>query len=246
MPRKKSSFSFSADEIIATLKHSSLPTVLVEGGDDIIVYRRLEMRFGPGIISVMPAGGRPNVLSVFARRAELGSDFKIVFVVDKDAWIITGVPVLDEEQLVMTDGYSIENDIYRDGDLETFMLAAEQGDFRRELEAFVSWFALIFSRNGKFSLHPDAVFVGGLIPAAVTALSPGENYPDQLRENIATNYQRLLRGKSLFALLLRQLSRSGRHPRHNSESLLEYVAREPGPLVSDLFNRVHQKLALDQ
>ena len=54
------------EEIIATIKHSSIPTVLVEGKDDIIFYRKLEEEeefydFGLDILS---AGSKSAVLSI--------------------------------------------------------------------------------------------------------------------------------------------------------------------------------------
>ena len=52
------------EEIIASIKHSSIPTVLVEGGDDIIFYRRIEEEFDSMELSMLPVGNKEAVLSI--------------------------------------------------------------------------------------------------------------------------------------------------------------------------------------
>ena len=59
----------STEEAIAVIKKSSLPTVVIEGADDAIVYRKIE-DIGDGFVSLLPVGGRENVLAIFNRKAE--------------------------------------------------------------------------------------------------------------------------------------------------------------------------------
>jgi hypothetical protein len=61
----------TADEVLSTLNHSALPTVVVEGGDDIIVFRKLEETLAHLGVSVFAARGRNTLLDVFKRRAEI-------------------------------------------------------------------------------------------------------------------------------------------------------------------------------
>ena len=74
----------TVDEIIETLKRSSLTTVLVEGVDDVMIYRWLEDEIGIHNANFFPCGGRNNLLEIYERRAEF-SELKTIFVADKDA-----------------------------------------------------------------------------------------------------------------------------------------------------------------
>ena len=110
----------TVDETIETLKRSNIPTLITEGRDDYIVFRRLEDKLVGGV-SVLPVGGRDNVIQVFRRRAEVGHD-RIAFVIDRDLWCFTPVPnELLDERVIVTNGYSIENDVFRDADVPALM-----------------------------------------------------------------------------------------------------------------------------
>ncbi len=63
--------SLTIDEIISTLNHSDLPTVLVEGSDDIFVYRNIESKIGSRQINFLPCGGRNTLLKIFERKNEI-------------------------------------------------------------------------------------------------------------------------------------------------------------------------------
>jgi hypothetical protein len=76
--------NLSVDEIIAFLNHSTLPTILVEGDDDRVVYRWLEqlIPWQEGVFE--PCGGREKLLKVYSRRSEL--KVNTVFLADQDMW----------------------------------------------------------------------------------------------------------------------------------------------------------------
>jgi hypothetical protein len=65
--------TISIDELVATLKRSNLPTILVEGDDDVMVYRQFEKQFGARKVSILPCGGRNTLLKVFERKHEFPS-----------------------------------------------------------------------------------------------------------------------------------------------------------------------------
>lgn len=229
----------TVEEIVSLLKRSSLPTIVVEGADDMIVYRRFEERMSNLGVSVLPVGGRQKVLEVFSRRGEIPSGLRIAFVADKDTWINTGVPYeFRATSLVLTSGYSIENDVFIDGRLMDLLSPEENRRFAVDLENFLDWYSLALARHladstYAIALHPDQV----LDPAKrdeLLALNDGEHYPSTLRQKIAANYGSLLRGKSLLALLMRNISYKGRKPRHTDKALLELVAIHPGELLEDL------------
>ena len=82
----------TVDEIIALLKKTDLPTVVCEGSDDLIVYRRFEEHLSHIGVSILPAGGRENVLEVFERRGEIPTSVRLAFIADRDTWVNTEIP----------------------------------------------------------------------------------------------------------------------------------------------------------
>lgn len=234
----------TVDEILATLSHSSLPTVIVEGKNDLIVFRRLEKEFTSVGLSVFPAGGRNNVLGLFDNKSRLPNKIKFAFIADLDSWVITGVPMkYKSDQLLLTTGYSIENDIFVDGKLQEFLSENEVAKFSQELAVFIDWYALAFSRflsdpTQSFDLHPNHILDNATTRAELMALNEGEIYPQILHAQLIQNYAGQLRGKSLFALIMRQLSYKGRAVRHQDKSLMEMTAVSRGRLLGMFYSRI--------
>lgn len=242
MPKSKAS-GITPDEIVAALKRSSLSTVVVEGDDDIIVYRKLENELAKFDVDVIVAKGRNTLIEVFRRRAEINNGQKIAFIADRDQWVFAAVP---EEflykELLFTDGYSIENDVYRDGKLHAYMDAAESTQFKNEIDKVIECYALAMSRmlknqEGRVAVHPNMILDDAMQCAQLLQLEPGETYPTALRNQIAANYERLLRGKTLMGVLMRQLSRPGRPVRHHSKAMMDMVGHHRGPLLNSLFEQ---------
>lgn len=239
----------TVDEIIALLKKTSLPTVLCEGSDDLIVYRRLEEHLGHLGISVLPAGGRNNVLQVFDRRAEIPGSVQLVFIADRDIWINVGVPPqYVAPNIIFTEGYSIENDVWVDGNLENLLVGDETIRFHSELGDFIHWYALALNRHvndptQSIANHPDHVLDPAQRPALL-ALLPNEAYPIGTKVNLQANYQTLVRGKSLLNLLIRNTNSRRGQPKHSDKALLEMVAARPGPILSRLNSQVESVLSI--
>lgn len=218
----------TVDEIISTLKRSSDPTLLAEGVDDIVALRRLEDEFYEFSFSIMPLGGRAAVLEVFERRSELPQDCLVLFLADKDLWVHTGVPLpYLHDRLIFTDGYSIENDLYRDGKFERLLTASEKAKFKAELKAFVRWYAIALARkvaggDAAISTHPAQLLDDSGRMAASTQLLDGEAEPTAELAALEAEYSRILRGKSLMALIIRQLCRPSRPVKHSVRALMEH------------------------
>lgn len=238
----------SVNEIIATLRRSFLPTVVVEGSDDIVVHRKLEDRLAHLGVSVLPVGGRDKVIAAFERRAELPAGSKVVFLADQDTWVYSGVPpAYADPSIVFTTGYSIENDIFIDGSLKDLLAPQDERKFIQDLEAFVDWYALALARHladcrDPIALHPEQVLDPAQLPSLL-ALRPGESFPTALRDRVKSEYARLLRGKSLIGLLLRTTNRRAGHPRHTSTALMEMVAIRPGPNLQRITRSVEARLS---
>jgi hypothetical protein len=106
---QKTTATISPTEIIATIRRSAFPALVTEGDGDVIVLRHLEEVLYESSLTLIPAGGKKAVLEVFDRRAELPPESKVMFVVDRDLWVIGGVPnQYQSDLLLLTEGYSIE------------------------------------------------------------------------------------------------------------------------------------------
>lgn len=240
----------TVEEMYATLKNSDLPTVFVEGKDDIIFYRAVEKDIGNFSIDMFPAGNKDAVLSLRERVKTDSVEVPTVFIVDKDLWAYPECMVPNGlDDLVTTNGYSIENDLFIDGDLEFLMDDDEIQEFKREISKFSWWYALSVSRNlrgveSPFRAHPQKVLDDPDFYETNTELSDGEVYPDELFNRITSNYASLLRGKSLFALVLRQLSAKRREVKFSGKQLMEIGAKRKGSNFKRIQNAV--KAALEQ
>ena len=129
----------SVDELVATLRRSALPTVLVEGQDDMRIYRWIEARLGSQTANVLPTGGRKNLLCIYRRRHEFAA-LPVAFVADRDMCLYSGIPS-DYDGVIWTKGYSIENDLYAGAELENLLNPDEKKDHRQLLNVIVEWFA---------------------------------------------------------------------------------------------------------
>jgi hypothetical protein len=131
----------TVDELVAVLKRSHLPTILVEGDDDVMVYRQIEKQLGSRKVNFQPCGGRNTLLKLFERRHEF-AHLKVHFIADKDMWVFKGVPN-QYATISFTNGYSIENDLYSDGfkRLDGLLDADELAHKQELLSNVVEWFA---------------------------------------------------------------------------------------------------------
>ena len=196
-------------EIIATISRSSFPAIVTEGDDDVIVWRRLEDKFIEAGVTLIPAGGRDAVLEVYRRRGELPNRAIAMFLADLDCWSLSEIP--DQyvaPQIVFTKGYSLENDMFVDGNLADLLVGQEKFRFANELEQVVRWYALAADRflrgeDESLDVHPNELLDDDARMAILMAPKPGESYPDTLHSQIKSNAQYLLRGKTLLALLIR-------------------------------------------
>jgi hypothetical protein len=145
--------------------------------------------------------------------------------------------------LIFTEGFSIENDVFRDGKLDNFMSPSERAAFAKEMRIVVDCFALAAARvlarkECKTAAHPNEILDDQARRAALLALEDGEQYPTAFRDLILSDYKKCLRGKTLMGLLMRQLSYPRRVVRHNPRALLDMVANNRGPLLIDIFSRI--------
>jgi len=230
-------------EIVETLKRSSLPTIITEGLEDYLVFRRLEKRFADLGVSLLPAGGKPALLEIYNRRAEF-AHIRFACIADRDMWIFTGVPVeYQADNLVLTDGYSIENDLYRDSSLENLLSDGERQSFLRERDAICRWFSFAVAkrcagRDAVLKFHPSQILQGANLHADFVALVGFDDHCPYWYPVIVEQYTRYLRGKTLMHLIVRHLSYAGRAARHNYRALMEMAGNVPGDFLNAMSARL--------
>ena len=240
----------TVDELVATLRRSQLPTVIVEGKDDVQIYRWVEARVGSQNANVLPAGGRNNLLSVYQRRDEY-THLPIAFVADQDLWLFSGIPQ-DYHGIIWTQGYSIENDLYAGADLENLLEADEIEEHQQVLDSIIEWFAFeieehLEGREAQVDKHCNEI-----VPIGETEMDQGFRQsrgflpPDQaLHQQIQAAYQLQLRGKLLFQMLSRFLNAPNRRPKYPILALHE-IAFKMTPshrLMSRLIDEIKRTIA---
>ena len=247
MPRS----NMTVDELVAALRRSQLPTVIVEGKEDMRIYRWMEARVGSQYANVLPAGGRNNLLSVYQRRNEY-AHLSVAFVADKDLWLFSGLPP-DYHDIIWTQGYSIESDLYAGADLESLLDTDEAKEHQQVLDSIIEWFAFeveeyLAGREAQVDKHCNEI-----VPIGETEMdqdfrrSRRFHPPDQaLHQQIKAAYQLQLRGKSLFQMLSRFLNAPDRRPKYPILALHE-IAFKMTPshaLMNQLIVEIERTIAV--
>lgn len=227
-----------ADELVAHLRKTTLPTVLIEGKDDVKVYRNIEPRLGLGKIDFLGCGGRNTVLEVYRRRAEFpGSN--VAFLVDQDLWYFQGKPE-EFADVLCTQGWSLENDLYFDGRerLHELLDAQENTHFELLIADVAKWFAFEVEQSmagavrdyGKVQLvSPKVTLQGtwGLRPEFLHERGWTEPAPD-LQARVCENSYSGLHGK-LILECFKKIFMHSRDPeavKYHSHQLMDLCYRE--------------------
>ena len=235
----------TVEELVATLRNSTLPTVIVEGKDDMRIYRWVEQHFGSQNANVQATGGRDKLISVYERRQEF-PNVPVAFVADRDMWLFSGIPS-DYNGVIWTEGYSVENDLYAGADLENLLDAEEALEHQQTLNAIVEWFAFEVEECLAGKPFEVKIHCSRVVPFGQTQMDenfrksrgfrpPGEEIHRQIREA----YQLQLRGKQLFQMLVRFLSASDRSSKYSYDNLSE-MAFKMTPSHA-LMNRLIQEI----
>lgn len=243
---------FPVRVIISTIQNSkSGKYVVVEGVDDIVVYRNLITLYKAKGIKVLAAGGRTKVLEVFDELKGTPHLDKAIFIVDQDSWIFSGIPTeYQHERIICTSGYSIENDVYLDKQIEIIMQATGvYSSFQTDLHIYLNWFSLAITRfctNGNdnsemLNLHPEAFFKCSNTTQKYCTLNSGEVFPQQTYNDLLINYGLKFRGKCLLPLAIRALGKRPHQPKYNSNTIMEETAiTGRGIHLNRIFTKVEQ------
>lgn len=196
------------------------------------------------MLSVLSVGGRDKVLQAFENRNQLPANTKFAFIADLDLWVFGNLPdTFNSPNLLFSDGYSIENDAIRDGALMSLMTGVEAVNFEAEMDDICAWFSCaaksnLLGGNETLKLHPNNVLTNGTLISECRSRVANDNDLSSFYNEIRSNPEKYLRGKTLLDLLMRQLSYPNRPARHHHSSLLDQVGANPGPIVQSLFDRI--------
>ena len=79
-------------EIISMLKRTRVPTIVVEGRDDIVVWNEVENILYDKRISIVQTWGRNNLIKVFDGMLGCTTNVPILYIADQDDWSFLGIP----------------------------------------------------------------------------------------------------------------------------------------------------------
>lgn len=237
---------YTFEEIRSLLQRSDLTTLVTEGRDDYSLFRGIRNRVGTG--DLLPAGGKQSVL-LLRNESHTFSCPKISFLVDRDTWLFSGVPNgVAGDDLIITDGYSIENDMLRDINPEALLDEDQIEYYKNDLTIVIRWYCSgVKARlsGATFDFDKPISFIidpfGGFTPEAQIdmALWPAE---EELIEQVSADYKRLLRGKTWLKLLSRYLCANDRPIQHSPKSLLEIGMRSNGENSTRLISAIRYTL----
>ena len=269
--RKNQKSDITVPELVETLRNSNLPNIIVEGKDDVIIYRTLVEDYFfvedyfKEYVEIHQAGGRENLLRLYDELSDVEKqgDFRhrpVVFIADRDMWLFRGIP-RRYENIIWTEGYSIENDLYVCAQLRD---RVRDSDYEKVLDSICTWFAwkvkeylcnnppgrTFNSIRDEIYAHRIALSCEQIVPREDTVLASDLNslpQEDPTFKKIRNNYNAQLRGKLLFELLVRFLKKPSKgfpSANINSQALYNDAITVPGSskLFSRLKTEVQEKL----
>lgn len=226
------------DILIETLKRSSLKTVLIEGKDDLQIYRHIEEELDFLDIDFLPCNGRTNLLEVYKVKNQIST--KLLFICDSDLWIFLHKPEYIGDDLISTQGYSIENELYQDGVeiLNTLFSEDELTKKQQLISSICLWFAhevsLVLNDNQydcKFCdvsiLNQEIIGRNHFKFNEDFLVARNFSNPDEsLAVDILNNYQVKLRGKFIFQVLEKLFQERNKNlVKYRREQLFDLIYR---------------------
>ncbi len=199
--------------LISKLKHSNKPIVLVEGKDDMVIYRKIEKLLGWNHLQFFPCNGRENLFKIYESRSELSNTI-VIFIADRDMFVFSPIPT-QYEDIIFTSGYSIENDLYRDGknQLQSLLYDSEIVFKKEFLKNVIDWFAFeinirLVGKNqdnqfSNISLLSEKISFKYSVTLTESLLENRGFHKidnEELVKNINDNYELILRGKFIFQI----------------------------------------------
>lgn len=213
------------EELISAINHSSRPYIIVEGPDDVVVYRWILADINcVGMLE--PRGGCNGVMNIFNKREKIRNK-KVVYICDKDTLVYDNQIPEEYEGLIYTNGYSIENDLYHGRKLEEYLFEDDDCKlFSNALNSFLRYYACELEKfkNNKycnFSMKPEAILNCDDYSLKYNLLNDYSEPSNETIEYLKNDYDIMLRGHSLFKLIRMILHRPVRKIKYECLQLYE-------------------------
>ncbi len=199
--------------LVETLKRSSIKTILIEGKEDLQIYRHIEEELDFLNIDFLACNGRSNLLEVYKVKHEIQT--KLLFICDNDLWLFLPKPDFINTDLITTQGYSIENELYQDGIeiIDSLFSNEELERKRRIINNVCIWFAYEISLVLQNAQHDCKFSDVSILNHQIMELNSCELKEDFLNsrnfstpetcllQEIRDNYSVKLRGKFIFQVI---------------------------------------------
>ena len=195
--------------------------VIVEGKTDKRIYWWVRDRFGTGNARVFDARGIDELLNIYNQKTTLFDDrgVAVAFMADRDLERLF-CPNPQPGDIVWTEGYCIENDLYEGyvkDHLEILLEVSETNKFQKMQDAIVKWFAFEIEEFRAGRMHQTGKDLDELVLPGQTQMNPtflrdrGFVAPNQnLVDELKRAYNLRVAGKLLFQMLARFLGDSDR------------------------------------
>lgn len=213
------------ENLVDSLRLSNKSNIIVEGKDDEIIYGKLVERLGRFDVGFFSAGSKDTLLHLYEELSEYenAGDFRhapVAFIADRDMWLFRGIPAR-YDNIIWTEGYSIENDLYSYVKLRDRV--GNEAEYDQTIDSISMWFAYkveeYLEKNPPEKIfesirdeeHVDVAYrLNQVVPPEKTTLVPDLEFlpsdHERVRE-IRSAYHLQLRGKLLFELLVRFLNK---------------------------------------
>lgn len=226
-----------------------LINIVIEGKDDKLIYDEFEEIYGLNqpLVTVFPVGGRNTVLGIFNKLKVTPHIKKAIFIVDQDQWVLNGIDSqYIHPHIICTHGYSFENDIFIDGQLDQDLKRRRLNEHNTHLPTLLTWYALEVDRirNGrathKLKMAPEYLY-NPIHTSCLTTPKLGEIFNTSIFNSLQNDYPQLLRGKTLLQYYIYLLNmKSGLSGAHTTRSVIDNVASNKGNCLNRIFSEVDQ------
>ena len=230
------------EEFFATLKHSASPTIVVEGKDDTTFYQDIERQLGSEL-DFLPVGGRTVLLELFKRRHNI--KIPVVFVADRDMWVFGRRPN-GLGDLVLTKGFSIENDMFDENRFLKELTPSGKEYFTKMKAPLSEWFAYQVEQKRKTGECCLRCSINELVDADYHLVPSVANFKftpsKRLVSFIEKNCWVKFRGKTLLDICFRArcMGRSG--PRQTKDQFIKELSNSPAsPRKRKLLSRIAER-----
>lgn len=232
----------TVQEIVSTLKRSNIPTIVIEGPDDVYIYRYLKSKLSTKVVSIQPCGGRNTLFKIHDRKEEF-QDRNVIFIADKDAYRFYGIPV-ERSDIIFTEGYCIENDVYEGSNIHNFIDDEDQLKLDLLRNIILRWYAFELEKHRELGNINDSLKVASHIdrvsPKNINDICPdfchsiGFTEPkSETIDELLNEYNLNIRGKQLFQMLSRFLSKKERFSSFTDKNLVEIALKQQDNIVLD-------------